>query len=420
MSSSRTIPSVNTPIPSHCPVTGLPVYGHSSWTYSSSAGTFRLQVYFIGERIVWLQPRGHVQLRHAQKSLALVSDVLFAMLPEKDMPYIAIDDYSAVTGVTLNARRYVLQTLLHQTRLDAYIVYGASKIFRRGLSLNDLVGVFPFNFIVARDYAEAVSIAHQRYNRTGQEEAMDTGSSNGLKKTKQSPDLGDDDRRDKTISQHASELMVQLGRINLETYGINSDYRQVSPDHPFRAVYDALAVLRDDMQAILQRHREALENLKLDEKEITDKQDLLNETYTTLNILLDTRREERRRFELLIKDRFTALLQPLVDGLGSTNLTSRQSHLIRVLREVINRIGLPLPCESERLRAPFTARERFLAHLLASGQNTREIAFTLGLSRRTVENHCQRMREKAGLKGRRPTLKSWLISEYENRHGKRE
>ncbi len=413
MAPSRTIPSVNTPIPTHCPVTGLPVFGHSSWRYNSPGGSYRLQVYTIGEEIVWLLPQGHVLFRHAQKSLELISDVLFAMLPGKDLPYTIINDFSAVTGVSLNARRYVMQTLRYQTQLETYIAYGTSKVIRRGLALSDLVGIYPFDFVVAQDYAEAVSTAHQRSSGKGEGIAPQADLSEPPAGLMNPPDLVNGDQPEAAISHHATELLVYMARINLETYGITSDFEQVSPDHPFRTVHDALAVLRDDMQAILKRHREALEKLNAGEKALMEKRALLNEAYTTLNILLETRHEERQRFENLINDRFNALLRPLIDGLEGTTLTARQHLLIQVLREVIDRICLPFPNDPERWRASLTPREQMVAHLLASGKRLGDIAHILGLSRRTVENHCQRMRAKAGPQGRRMPLRDWLAGRDE-------
>jgi len=45
-----------------------------------------------------------------------------------------------------------------------------------------------------------------------------------------------------------------------------------------------------------------------------------------------------------------------------------------------------------------TPREREVLQLLAEGSNTREIATTLGLSEKTVENHRRQMRERIGLR----------------------
>ena len=398
---------VNSPLPRHCPVTGLPIYSDASWNYVSPGSDYRLRVSFIGDRIAWLQPQGHALLRHARKGMALVEDVLLAMLPE-EAPFIAIDDYSSVTGASLNARRFIIQTLRQQPRMLAYIVYGASKIFRLGLGLSQRFGVFPFDLVVARDYEEAVAIAHARSRRMAAQAGTRNAASERIFSEDEATDEGHGDRTAEPLAEFAAELLDYVGSINLESYGFAPIYQAVPLHHPFRPVYDALALLRDDMQAILQRHREARENLERRENELTEKQAILNETHTALNILLAARQEERQRLELLIKDRFNALLRPLVDGLAGTPMTPRQETLIRLLRDVIGCIGTSLTGESKRLQTPFTARECMIAYLFTTGQTPREMATNLGLSHRTIENHCQRMRAKAGLKGHTPTLKDWL------------
>ena len=404
--SATTLP-ISTPLPTHCPVTGLPIYGDASWIYTSPGGDYRLRVSFIGDRIAWLQPQGHVRLRHARKGMALLDDVLLAMLPDAS-PFIAIHDYSSVTGASLNARRFVKQTLRQKQQMQAYIAYGFPHIFRIGFELGQRFGVFPFDIVVALDYEEAVTIGQARSNRM----ATQVGTKPAVSGTSPSPD-GDTaatprDRAAEPLTEFTAELLEYVGGINLETYGFAPSYPAVPFNHPFRPVYDALALLRDDMQAILQRHREVRENLEQREIELTEKQAILNETHTALNILLTARREERQRLEVRIKNRFNTLLRPLVDGLAGTPMTPRQIILIRLLRDVIGRIGTALPCESKQLQTSFTARERMIAYLLTTGQNPREMAYTLGLSQRTIENHCQRMRIKAGLRGHQPTLKDWL------------
>ena len=401
-------PPAVSPLPMHCPVTGLPVYSHSSWTYSSPGGRYRLRVSFIGERIVWLQPQGYVRRRHVQKGVALLADVLLAMLPETTS-FFAVDDYSAVKGASLNARRAIIQHLRQQQRIQAYIVYGASTIFRLGLELSRRLAVFPFDVMVVRRYEDALAAAQLRSGMMAA--SIDPEAAlleNATQKGEDAPaelPLGSDG----TLTEYASELLDYVGGINLEPYGIASSRRDVAFDHPFRPVYDALAILRDDMQAILRRHRKARENLEQREKVLIEKQALLNETHTTLKILLSARQEERRQLEVKIKDRFNELLLPLLKGLAGTRLTPRQRLLHPLVVEVIGRIGTPLLREPAASRLPFTAQERMIAYLIAMGLNASEIAETLGLSRRTIENHCQRMRGKAGLKGRRFRLKDWLI-----------
>jgi DNA-binding CsgD family transcriptional regulator len=211
------------------------------------------------------------------------------------------------------------------------------------------------------------------------------------------------------LARYAGELLEYVGNINLETYGFASSFRKIPRNHPFRSVFDALSLLRDDMQAILHRHRKARENLELRQKELIENQVMLSETHTTLSVLLAAREKERQRLEVRIKDRFYDLLAPLMDELDRTGPSSpRQRILMRLLRDVTAQIGTRPPCDPHRLQTPFTARENLLAFLVSAGLKPREIADLLQLSRRTIENHCQRMRGKAGLKGRHPTLQEWL------------
>jgi len=407
MISSTTTLHGNTSLPTHCPITGLPVYGDASWTYTSPEGAYRVRVSFIGDRIAWLQPQGHVRRRHARQGMALLEDVLLAMLPEAS-PFIAIDDYSSVTGASLNARRFIIQTLRQHSRIQAYIVYGASKIFRLGFGLGQRFGIFPFDLAIARDYEEAVAIAHARSIRI----EIPPGSFPTAMVPPSNIDEGTGaahpGQTAEPLTDFAAELLDYVGSINLETYDFSPIYPAVPFHHPFRPVYDALTLLRDDMQAILQRHREARENLERRENELTEKQVILNETHTALNILLGARQEDRQRLAVRIKDRFYGLLRPLVAGLASTPMTPRQQTLVRLLKDVIGRIGTPLTCESKGIQTRFTARERMIAYLFSTGQIPREMAYTLGVSPRTIENHCQRMRVKAGLKGHHPSLKDWL------------
>jgi DNA-binding CsgD family transcriptional regulator len=400
-------PHLDVPLPHHCPVTGLPVSSHSSWTYTSPGGGYRLRVSFIGDRIVWLQPQGYVLLRHAQKGMALVEDVLFTMAPEK-ASFIAVDDFSAVTGAALDARRFIIRTLRRQQRLKAYIVYNPTTIFRLGFELSRRLGLFHFDVRVAADYAEAVAIAHARLRQmVPSADAQET-----------TPEILPNDADAAAavhrsggaapLDRYAAELLEYVGNINLETYGLASTFREIPRDHPFRSVFDALSLLRDDMQAILHRHRKAREKLESRQRELIQKQVMLSETHTTLQVLLAAREKERQRLAVRIKDRFYDLLAPLMDKLDRTGPSPRQRVLMRLLRDVTSQIGTRPPYDPHRLQMPFTARENLLAFLISSGLKPREIADLLQLSRRTIENHCQRMRGKAGLKGRHPTLKDWL------------
>lgn len=403
----RPAPQTFPSLPAHCPVTGLPVHGHSSWRYLSPEGSYRLRVSVIGDRIVWLQPQGYVRLENARQGMALLADVLFSMMPA-GASFIAMDDYSAITGASLDARRYIIKLLRQARRLKTYIVYAPPQMFRLGLSLGRRLAVFPCDMVVAHDYAEAAMAARDRLSLLDER----SDGATGRNATRPGRDLVALERpamgMAEPLAGYAGELLESVGGIYFESYGLAPTFRKVPRDHPFRPVYDVLGVLRDDMRAILQRHREARCGLQQREKELTEKQAMFHETHTTLKILLEARQESRRRHEHRVKNRFHSLLQPLVDGLQNAAGDAAGHELIPLLNHVIHQIGSLLPYEERPMPTPFTPRERLIAFLFIAGHDASAIARILGLSRRTIENHCQRMRIKLGLKGHHPTLKQWL------------
>ncbi len=393
------------PLPTHCPVTGLPVHGHASWRYTSPGGGYRLRVSLIGDRIVWLQPMGHVRRDDARRGMALLEDVFYAALPG-GAPFIAVDDYSAVSGASLNARRFIFNRLRQERRICTYIVYGAVRSLAAGLALGWRLGLFPYEVMIATDYAAAMAAARRKVVRleaaawgrgsTGEALAAVAGGGKPMASGE----------TEAVLAAAAADLLRFVGGIVLEPYGMAPRLRTVPLDDPLRPVYDALSVLRDDRQAILERHREARQNLEARQRELTETEALLHDTHTTLDILLTNRQEERRRVEHRVREGLECLLQPLLDTL-TTDRGGRTAEWIAVLRHIIDQIASPLPGEVATT-APFTAQERLIACFFTSGRNVRQIARLLGLSQRTVENHCQRMRHKLGLEGRRPTLKERL------------
>jgi DNA-binding CsgD family transcriptional regulator len=113
--------------------------------------------------------------------------------------------------------------------------------------------------------------------------------------------------------------------------------------------------------------------------------------------------------ESRIREELQVLLQPLLEDLENRARTNdRAAEWKTLLRHIVDHVGSALPGETSSLTVPFTARERLIACLLTAGRDVERVAGLLGLSRRSVENHCQRMRRKLGLQGRRPTLRDWL------------
>lgn len=86
------------------------------------------------------------------------------------------------------------------------------------------------------------------------------------------------------------------------------------------------------------------------------------------------------------------------------------AHLFRLTREIAGaRAAWGVPhAEGPAARAPLTARERDVIGWLCGGKTDRDIADILGISRRTVHKHLQRIYDKLGVETRTAAIARWM------------
>jgi DNA-binding CsgD family transcriptional regulator len=275
--------------------------------------------------------------------------------------------------------------------------------------------LFNFQIRVVDDYDAAVRaaqdcISHPARQRTAAvgDESATNAKTTGASSAIPPPSPGDPPTPD--AQGYARELFKHIGRLNLERSGVDAVPNEIAPDHPFRAVYDALGMIHADMIRILARHKRNLIRLQDQKQALMKKNAALTETQTTLKILLRTRREGRRTQTARIGQRFRELLLPVVEALGDTDLTSRQQRQVEFIRDIIAHISHAFRFNSRRRDLKLTPRETLTAYLVARGCTTRKAAAVLNMSPRTIERYRAGLRRKAGLEGTGRSLESWLRS----------
>ena len=82
----------------------------------------------------------------------------------------------------------------------------------------------------------------------------------------------------------------------------------------------------------------------------------------------------------------------------------------RILQNSIEEITAPLKGSRFDLYAQFTPAEIKIAEFLKLGLSSKEISRLLGISDRTVQVHCLKIREKLGIKNKKVNLKGHLMS----------
>ncbi len=390
-----------------CRVSGLPVYFTPDWRWISSSGGYAIEIHRIGERIISLAHRGYVDSLIARRGLALFERVLAGM-PTVNGPVIVLDDHSRISGATLNARRTVLKHLLRHSHLKAYIFYGASTVFPLSVNLARRMSRFNIKVRKVADYAQAMALAQSwdppsaRFRSHGPSAGPTGGDPVAA--------IHRGDHRHASLQKFARELLAHISQLNLEHNGGRTSSAAIAPDHPFRAVYDALALIHVDMQRILARHQRNLKHLRSQENALLEKNAALAETHTTLKILLRTRREARRKKTTRIGQRFRDLLLPIVEALEDTKTSAGQKLQAAFIRDIITHISHPFIFDLQRKAWQPTARETLTAYLIARGCTSREAARVLNTSPRTIDRYRAGLREKGGLRGTGQRLGVWIRS----------
>ena len=395
-----------------CRVSRQPVYSSPQWCWTSPDNRYGIRVERVGERIISLDSWGLINQENVRRGWSILHRAL-AAAPPGNGPFVIIDDHSRINGSTLNARSYIANRFQEVSNWQAYIAYGGPAVFKLGLNLARRMGLFRFDIQVVADYEEAIRMAQETMVRRRQIRPCSPERSDGDDAAPQTPSAGGgaDGRAHahaEALQVFARELFHHVGQLNLNRYGVVAVRNECAPDHPFRAVYDALGMIHADMLRILARHQHDRRRLQDQERALVEKNAALAEAHTTLRILLRARQGQRRQQTARISQRFKDFLMPIVDGLADTDLTLAQQRQGEFIRDIIANIGHRFIFNTMDNALKLTPREMLTAYLVARGCTSREAAEVLNTSPRTIERYRAGLRRKAGLEGTGRSLEAWL------------
>ncbi len=145
------------------------------------------------------------------------------------------------------------------------------------------------------------------------------------------------------------------------------------------------------------------------EKELKERTVKLEELNITLRTLLDRREADRKALERQIMTNVDDLILPGVERLKDTALTKEASAIIQSLQENLQSLASPF-LSRIRAEAPLTFTELHVANFIKKGKSSKEIGALMKLSTATVNVHRNSIREKLGLRGKKVSLQSHLLS----------
>ncbi len=218
------------------------------WSLELDGLSIRMEI--IGRDILHSISSGFGRKEHIEPILELHRRVKHAMEPREGFRYV-IANVEDLEGVNRRARRFLMDSLKgwHERRsIRMVVLYGANNHVRAAVNL---AGSFtPFTVRTTRDLPEALEQvrAHKK-----------NGGSPGA-----SPDGSDGARR-----KYVEELLQYLGGINWETDGVGPR-AAVDDTHPFHPIFDAIALIKGELDELFRERERAAAALRESEKRLRE------------------------------------------------------------------------------------------------------------------------------------------------------
>ncbi len=192
------------------------------------------------------------------------------------------------------------------------------------------------------------------------------------------------------------------------------EYRWVSGSHAlvYNKSYEPVAIVLNTKDIHRRKQAElALQELRDElETKITTRTASLKEANSALTLMLKKEQELKAELEGNILSNLKELVLPYVEKLKKSRLDVRQNNFIDLMEVNLNKIASPFLRKLSSGFLGLTPTEIQVADLIRHGKNTKEIAELLNLSARTVEFHRANIRKKIGIKDKKISLRSYLMT----------
>ena len=143
-----------------CAVTGLPVIQRPEWTYGNPDTDYRVTVSVLGARVVLSQPSGQATRKDVRTATGII-DRAVAETIAPETPYIAVEDYTRLKGVSISGRKCFIDYLRKKRRIAGLIFCGGSPLFNMSIRLGKYLYAVDFPVRIAQDCAEGLGDARR-------------------------------------------------------------------------------------------------------------------------------------------------------------------------------------------------------------------------------------------------------------------
>ncbi|GAB6095970.1 hypothetical protein JCM14469_22230 [Desulfatiferula olefinivorans] len=197
--------------------------------------------------------RGTLRAGYIDQMFSLQEIVLSETGLDQKIHYI-LSDLGELEGAGMRLRKTYFKTWASFLRsypgCRMSVMYGGDRITRAGLSISSYLRPFRMHVVDTPEEAMQQIVTDKAMQRKGRR--IPSGQST--------------DEKDR-IRQYADELIYFLGNINWEVDGFVGPLAEKSPDHPFKVVYDAVSLIKMDIDELF-RERERSQVALAESKEV--------------------------------------------------------------------------------------------------------------------------------------------------------
>ena len=393
-----------------CPLSGLPTFQRPEWVNVTFAPDYQTSVFFLGDKILVTRPVGYPRYPEIKTALSFTRRISDKYIP-KNQPYIQIEDYEKLVGVSLEARRRFISDMIQRDRIQALIFCNVDPVFKLIYQLARRLPFVQKRVYLVDTYPDALQLAFSILDK------HDLSPSHRpfmphIKPKDTRPKMKYPLAVENEIRKYVDELVVFLTSINWWTQDeIPADDRYVmDATHPFYPVYAAVTQIKGELDDLFQAHSEAINALKESEKELKEKAIKLEEVNIALKVLLQQRDEVKKELERNVIANFNELVFPSLLQLKSGIKDPKQKAHLDYLAATLDTVFSPFARKLTSKYHKLTATEIKVANLIKLGKRTNDIAEALDLSYKTVETHRMNIRKKLGLTNTKSNLRMYLQS----------
>jgi PAS domain S-box-containing protein len=151
-----------------------------------------------------------------------------------------------------------------------------------------------------------------------------------------------------------------------------------------------------------------LETQKQLEEKVKERTRELEEKNVALKVLLTQRGDDKKKLEETMMSNVKNLLLPNLSRLKHAMAGPTHLAALDMLEANLNEIISPFMEKGSALFKKLTPMEIEVANFIKHGASTKDIAESLGLSRRTIDTHRYNIRKKIGISGKGVNLRTYL------------